>query len=195
MAGVRKVDRPNPPKFLATDQTKLMWGHFTNSPSQPVVGNTPVHATVAMICEFDFVVAGEVLVYQDTHRNWLLGSVTLKAVMDKARSVVWATALGKNTPQQNTELLKHERVHVELGERHARSVFQQVQKLSVTAPDMVTACQKLIQEADRIRKAHWQKYADKNVEYDRDTAHGTKGAEQTKWNNLYLSAKNTNATM
>ncbi len=51
MPCVRKVDKPQNPKFLAVDQFKLEWGHFTKSASQPKVGGTAVHAVVAMTCE------------------------------------------------------------------------------------------------------------------------------------------------
>jgi len=195
MPHVRKVDKVSPPKFFAMDQFKLQWAHFSSSETQPTVDGKAVHATVAMSCEFDFVERGDVLMYQDSQRKWWFGQVVVKAVIDKSRSIVWAQQLRKNTPQQNLELLKHERVHVELAERHARYILQQVKILSVAGSDMGVACQQLIQSADRIRKDHWDKLKNMNAQYERETAHGTNSSVQQQWNSLYLSVKNTNATL
>ena len=195
MAGVRIVATPHPPKFFAADQFKLEWGHFTKSELQPEVKGKPVHAKVSMTCEIDFMDGGDVLIYQDQHKRWLLGHLVVKSVMNKAMSTAWSVALRKNTLQQNAELLKHERVHVELYERHARHIFQQVQKLSVAGGNAVTACDQLMQAADRIRDDHWKKAVFMNERYDIETDHGRILPAQSRWNSLYLSIKNTNATL
>lgn len=195
MPGVKKVVRPLSPKFLAVNQFKLEWSHFTHSETKPIVNGTQVHATVAMTCEFDFVESGDVLVYLDQQKKWRLGKVTVKCLMDKSQSRAWAPQLRKNSPQQNTDLLKHERVHVELAERHARYVFQQIQQVSATGSDLGVVTQQLISAADRIRKDHWNKLAAMNAQYERETAHGTNASAQQRWNATYLSTQNTNAVL
>ena len=195
MPGVRKVEKPLPPKFLAVNQFKLEWNHFTQSEAQPSVNGTPVHATVAMTCEFEFVETADVLVYLDTQKKWRLGKITVKCLMDKSQSRAWAVQLRKNSPQQNTELLKHERVHVELAERHARYVFQQIQQVSAIGSDLGVVTQQLINAADRIRKDHWNKLATMNAQYDRETVHGTNTTAQQRWNATYLSATNSNTVL
>jgi len=195
MPGVKKVDRPLSPKFLAANQFKLAWSHFTHSETKPISNGTQVHATVAMTCEFDFVESGNVLVYLDQQKKWRLGKVTVKCLMDKSQSRAWAPQLKKNTPQQNTDLIKHERVHVELAERHARYVFQQIQHVSATGSDLGVVTQQLINAADRIRKDHWTKLAAMNAKYDLDTAHGTNASAQQRWNATYLSTQNTKAVL
>lgn len=195
MPGVRKIEKPLPPKFFSVNQFKLEWSHFTQSNSQPSINGTLVHATIAMTCQFDFVENGDVLIYLDTQRRWRLGKVIVKCVMDKSQSLAWAVQLKKNSSHQNTELLKHERVHVELAERHARYVFQQIQQVSTIGTDLGVVTQQLINAADRIRKDHWNKLALMNAQYDRETAHGTNSKEQQRWNASYLSTNNTNAVL
>jgi len=195
MPGVKKVDRPLSPKFLAVNQFKLDWSNFNHSETKPIANGTQVHATVAMTCEFDFVESGDIHVYLDPQKKWRLGKVTVKCLMDKSQSRAWAPQLRKNSPQQNIDLLKHERVHVELAERHARYVFQQIQHVSATGLDIGVVTQELINAADRIRKDHWNKLAAMNAQYDSETAHGTNGPAQQRWNAKYLSSENTNTVL
>lgn len=195
MPGVRRVDKQLPPKFLAVDQFRLEWKHFPKSETQPRANGTPVHAIVAMNCEFDFAETGDVLVYLDKQKKWRLGKVIVKCVMDKSQSKAWAVQLRKNNLQQNAELLKHERVHVELAERHARFVFQQIQQITATGSDLVAVTQQLINAADRVRKERWNKLALINAQYDLQTSHGTNPGTQQQWNAEYLSTTNTNAVL
>lgn len=115
MPEVRKVEKPLLPKFFSVNQFRLEWNHFTQTETQPRVGGTPVLAVVSMNC-----------------------------VMIKNQSKVWAVQLRKNSPQQNSELLRHERVHVELAERHARYVFQQLQQIAVGGSDLSVISKQLI---------------------------------------------------
>jgi predicted lactoylglutathione lyase len=194
MPGVRQVAVISKPSFLATNQFKLNWQHFTMSPSQPVVNGTPAHATVAMVCEFDFLDGGDITVLFGADRKWRLANVIVKALMIKSKSYVHASQHRKNSSEQNAILLLHERVHVELAERHARSIWKHIQQLKVAAPDAATAAQQLVNAADAFSKTHWQKLATMNAMYDRETDHG-RNQNQKKWNQLYLTVKNTNSTL
>lgn len=194
MSGVRQIGVAFKPRFLATNQFRLDWRHFTESPTQPMVRGTPVHATVSMVCEFAFEDNGHILVLLGSDRKWRLGQIVVQAVMVKSRSFVHAPQLRKNTPQQNAALLRHERVHVELGERHARTIWKHVQQLAVTAPDAATAAQKLVNAAHSFRTQHMQKCAMMNDRYDQETDHG-RNSKQMQWNQLYLTVENTNGTL
>ena len=155
-----------------------------------------MHAIVVMNCDLDFVEDKDVLMYQDSKGKWWFGKVVVKAVMDKSKSIVWAQQLRKNTPEQNAELLKHERVHVELAERHARYILQQIKMLNVAGSDMNVACKQLLQSVDCIIRDHWNKrLANMNAQYERETDHGTNPKMQPHWNILYLSVANTNNTL
>ena len=84
------------------------------------------------------------------------------------------SAVEKKYPEQNAELLKHERVHVELAERHARYILQQIKMLNVAGSDMNVACKQLLQSVDCIIRDHWNKrLANMNAQYERETDHGT----------------------
>ena len=148
-----------------------------------------------MSCEFDFVENGDVLIYLDAQKKWRLGKVTVKCVMNKSESRAWTGQLNRNNPQQNMELLKHERVHVELAERHARYVFQQIQHLTTVGSDLGVVTQQLINAANRIRIDRWDKLASINSQYDHETVHGTNSKAQQRWNATYLSNTNTNSVL
>ena len=157
MPEVRKVEKPLLPRFFSVNQFRLEWNHFTQTETQPWVGGTPVHADVSMNCELDFVESGNLLIYQDTQKKWRLGKISVNCVMIKNQSKVWAVQLRKNSPQQNSDLLKHERVHVELAERHARYVFQQLRQIAVAGSDLSVISKQLIDSAFRLRNDHWKK--------------------------------------
>jgi len=195
MPEVRTVGKPLLPKFFSVNQFRLEWNHFTQTETQPRAGGTPVHAVISMNCELDFVESGNLLIYQDTQKKWRLGKITVRCVMIKNQSKVWAVQLRKNSTQQNSELLKHERVHVELAERHARFVFQQLQQIAVSGSDLSVISKQLIDSAFRLRNDHWKKLELMNTRYDTQTLHSTNSGAQQRWNSKYLSTTNSNAIL
>ena len=171
-------------EFLFKDQFQLTWNDFTKVNTQPTIGSTKVHAIVAMSCEFRFDRKGKLpLVRVGT--SWKFAQPIVEAVMDKQKSTVWDKILA-NSADKLRELLKHERVHVEIGERHSRMVHNEVLDLTSDKKDVASAAQDLVNKAAAVRNKHWKKCSELNAQYDHDTNHGTNPKTQKIWNALYL---------
>lgn len=196
MPGFTKVAKRTTKRFLFTNQFELKWQSFNLTTQRPNIGGTKVDAIVGMKgLHIKFDTGGDHLLYQDKSGVWRFAHVEVHCLMDKGSSPAWVTKLKKNSREQNIELLKHERVHVELYERHARYVFKRLLTVYSKKKDIDSAGVNLINFAIALRNKHWQKARDMNQQYDIATSHGTLASEQKKWNRAYLNVKGTNGML
>jgi len=135
---------------------KLSWSDFQGKPD-----GHQHHALTAYEIEFNISIKGdksefEVTCYFPKNKSWV------------------------KPGKANYKLLKHEQLHFDIAEIHARKLRKELQQTKITL-------QNLEIKSDEIYQRNWKKLNQMQIAYDRDTDHSNVEAKQKKWEDRIAS--------
>ena len=202
-------------KFEKDKQEALEWSDFEQVDTRPMHGGHPADAVIHVTIDMNLADSSGMIKVYRKGKSWKLAYVHVTCKISRAevyrdvlegprrraipgmklkkRKRLYRKKLARHKDKLE-DLLNHERVHLEITERHARTFADYLVRLVSKKTDYVEAAKELVQAAVRMRKSLTEQAQKMNTSYDKTTHNGT-NSKQEKYNRHFLSSKNGNGKL